>query len=47
MFVQLTEALLGKPARQRIDVSEEDAKSLIPKRLAIPDWRMTQATDGQ
>jgi hypothetical protein len=28
MFVQLTKAFLGKPAGERIDVSEEDANSL-------------------
>jgi hypothetical protein len=29
MFVQLTKAFLGKPASECIDVSEEDAKSLV------------------
>jgi hypothetical protein len=29
MFVQLTKAFLGKPTGERIDVSEEDAASII------------------
>src|SRR5262249_34442686 len=36
MFVQLTKAFLGKPAGERIDVSEEDAKSLVAQQLAVP-----------
>jgi hypothetical protein len=35
MFVQLTKAFLGKPAGERIDVSDEDAKSLIAQQLAV------------
>jgi hypothetical protein len=37
MFVQLTKAFLGKSAGERIDVSEDDAKSLIAQQLAVPD----------
>ena len=36
MFVQLTKAFLGKPVGERIDLSEEDAKSLIAQQLAVP-----------
>jgi hypothetical protein len=36
MFVQLTKAFLGKPAGERFDLPEEDAKSLIAQQLAVP-----------
>src|SRR5262249_52762531 len=36
MFVQLAKAFLSTPAGERIDVSEEDAKSLIAQQLAVP-----------
>jgi hypothetical protein len=35
-FVQFTKAFLGKPAGERVDVSEENAKSLIAQQLAVP-----------
>ena len=35
MIVQLTKALLSKPAGERIDVSKDGAKSLITQQVAV------------
>ena len=36
MFVQLLKDFLGKPAGERIDVTETDAKALVAQQIAQP-----------
>jgi hypothetical protein len=36
MFVQLLRDFLGKPAGERLDVTETDAKALIAQQIATP-----------
>jgi hypothetical protein len=36
MFVSLLKYFLGKPAGERIDVSDTDAKALVAQQIAVP-----------